>query len=116
MIEEEIKKMQKKGETNFQKLLNIISLSRSAEKDWENFNNYFNKVNPGFEENILTQFPQLSLGEIRLASLIKMKLTNQEIATILNIEAKSVRMNKYRFKRKLGLEEQQDLFEFINTF
>ena len=113
-MEEEVKSMSKKGEVNFQKLLNIINLNRSAERDWDNFNNYFSAAHPDFEEKFISKFPNLSIGDKRLASLIKMKLTNNEIASILNIESKSVRMNKYRLKRKLGLTEETDLLDYVS--
>ncbi|MDN5211036.1 tetratricopeptide repeat protein [Fulvivirgaceae bacterium BMA12] len=113
-MEKEVRSMREKDEVNFQKLLNIINLNRSAEKDWDNFNNYFSAAHPGFEQQFARRFPGLSIGDRRLASLIKMKLSNREIASILNIESKSVRMNKYRLKRKLELSEEIDLHDYLS--
>ncbi|TRX59948.1 hypothetical protein FNH22_07800 [Fulvivirga sp. M361] len=114
-IEEELKKMRRQGEINFQKLLNIVVLNKSAEKDWDNFHNYFSMVHPDFERKLMLKFPKLSMGERRLTSLVKMKLTNAEIASILNIESNSARMNKYRLKRKLELSEEMDLYDYISN-
>ncbi len=115
-IEEEVRKMNKSDTPNYQRIFNIINRNRAEEKDWENFELYFGKVHKDFEKRIRSQFPTLSIGDFRLATLVKMNLTNAEIASILFIESKSVRMSKYRLKKKLGLGEKEDLLQFLATF
>lgn len=114
-IEEEIRKMKKSGEPNYQKLLNVIQRNKAEERDWENFSEYFGQVHQGFDRRFHTKFPNLSMGENRLATLVKMNLSNPEIASILVIEPKSVSMYKYRLKKKLGLAEDESLHQFLNT-
>lgn len=116
-IENSLKKL--KSNTNdsktqdIQQLLNTIHVNKTLEKEWENFNEYFGSVHGEFYEKINAKFPQLSTSEKRLASLIKMDLTNREIASILNIESASVKMAKYRLKKKLNLEEEVDIQSFL---
>jgi DNA-binding CsgD family transcriptional regulator len=90
-------------------------VNKTLEKEWENFNEYFGSVHGAFYEKINTKFPELSTSEKRLASLIKMNLTNREIASILNIESASVKMAKYRLKKKLNLEEEVDIQSFLQS-
>ncbi len=113
-IEAEINEMKKAQKPNYQRILNIISINKSVDKDWENFNNYFNQVHPKFNDVLLNKFPGLASGDRRLAVLVKMNLTNREMASILFIEPKSIRMAKYRLKKKLGLSESDDLQKFLN--
>jgi DNA-binding CsgD family transcriptional regulator len=40
-------------------------------------------------------------------------LETKEIASKLNIEPKSVRMTRYRIKKKLQLSESDDLYEYL---
>ncbi len=115
-IEEEVRQMKKNEKPNYQRILNIVNRNRAEEKDWENFELYFGKVHKDFEIRIKSKFPTLSIGDFRLATLVKMNLTNTEIASILFIESKSVRMSKYRLKKKLGLGEKDDLLQFLATF
>ncbi len=115
-IEEEIKKMKVRGEPNYQKILNIINSKKSIDKDWDNFNEYFSQVHPKFSERLFNKYPNLALGDRRLAALIKLNLTNREMASILFIELKSIRMAKYRLKRKLNLAEEDDLHAFLAKF
>ena len=95
------------------KIQNEINLSRSLENDWNNFSSLFGELHSTFFSYFEKQHPELSDYEIRLCALIKMKLTNKEIATMLNIEHKSVKMAKYRLKKKLGIGEAVTLSDFI---
>ena len=42
-------------------------------------------------------------------------MDNQQIANIMKIEPKTVRMAKYRMKQKIGLEKEIDLQTFIQN-
>ena len=42
------------------------------------------------------------------------KLDTKQIATILNIEPKSVRMTKYRLKQKFSLVKEDELYTFFH--
>jgi DNA-binding CsgD family transcriptional regulator len=45
---------------------------------------------------------------------MRMQLNTKEIAQMLNIEPKSIRMARYRLKKKLNLPEETDLINFIS--
>lgn len=55
----------------------------------------------------------MSISEKRLAGLIRMDLTNREIAGILSIEDSSVKTAKHRLKKKLALTDEQNLYQFL---
>lgn len=95
------------------KIKNVISINKVQEKDWDNFNTYFSDVHAHFFDILKSHHPDLSQGETRLSALIRMNLANHEIATLLNIESKSVKMARYRLKKKLDLDENQDLNSYI---
>lgn len=109
-IESHVDKLEGKDK---QKIKSIINVNKALEKDWENFKNYFGQVHANFFDTLREQFPMLSQSEVRLSALIKMNLANNEIATLLNIESKSVRMARYRLRKKLNLPEETDLNHFI---
>ncbi len=116
-IEKEIVEVRSRcnGEADpgLKKIQQAINLNKSLENDWENFSNYFSELHSNFLSNLSNKSYLLSDYELRLCALIKLKLTNKEIATILSIEHKSVKMAKYRLKKKLTLTEHQSLDEFI---
>ncbi len=110
-IEEDLRNLKQIPE--IKKVLQKISIDKSLEKEWNNFKNYFSNVHSDFQKQIDSRQIQLTENERRICSLIKVNLTNREIASLLNINEKSVRMSKYRLKKKLNLSEQEDLKEFI---
>jgi tetratricopeptide (TPR) repeat protein len=117
-VEEQLRKLKKDGSNSpqeVQRLLTLINLNKNLEKEWENFSDYFSRVHEGFIETIENRFPNLSASEKRLVVLVRMNLTNKELASLLNIELGSVKMAKFRLKRKLNLSEDQDLSVFLEN-
>ncbi len=101
------------ADPGLQKIQHAINLNKSLESDWDNFSNYFSEIHSSFFNYFANQSFGLSDYELRLCALMKLRLTNKEIATILNIEHNSVKMAKYRLKKKLKVGEEQTLDEFI---
>lgn len=99
-----------------QKIKNIINVNTALEKDWDNFQKYFGQVHNSFFEKLRKKFPDLTQNEIRLCALLKMDLANKEIATLLNIEPKSVRMAKYRLRKKMQMDQDTDLAAYFIKF
>lgn len=116
-LEETIKSCRKKlnGETPevFNKLLRVITVNRSTEKDWHDFNKYFGNVHQEFFDKIKETYPALSSGDLRHCALLKMNLSIKESAEILGIDPNSIKMARYRMKRKMGLREEESLGEVV---
>lgn len=72
-------------------------------------------VSEAFYERLKRQFPTLSPSEVELCAFIRAGLSNIEIAHIRNIQPKSVRMTKYRLKKKLAIAEESDITDFVKT-
>jgi hypothetical protein len=53
--------------------------------------------------------------DLKYCSYILLKRNNSDMARLLSVEPKSVRMTKYRLKQKLGLGKTDDLDEFIRN-
>ncbi len=117
-IEESLKRLHfqtSDSAKEIRQLLSNLQLNKTLEKEWDNFNRYFGTVHGNFFTKINAEFPELTTSEKRLASLIKMNLTNREIASILNIESTSVKIAKYRLKKKLNLDEETDIHSFFKS-
>lgn len=72
-------------------------------------------LNSSFHYKLKSNYPQLTDEDIRLASLIYLGTSSKDIATILSIETKSVNMKRYRLKKKLNLEQDSDLNDFLKN-
>lgn len=56
---------------------------------------------------------KLSQLDLKYCAYMYMKLSSKQIALLLHVEPKSVRMAKYRIKQKLGLTKEEELDDFI---
>jgi tetratricopeptide (TPR) repeat protein/DNA-binding CsgD family transcriptional regulator len=83
--------------------------------DWNSTSQHFEKLHPNFLNHLKNLNPNLTQNDLRHCAYIKLNLNTKEIASILNIDSKSVRINRYRIKKKLNLSEEQDLFDYISA-
>ena len=81
----------------------------------EDFNLKIEKMHKDFMGRIAQLYPDLSSNDIRLAVLLRLGIPTKEIATLLNISPKSVEINRYRLRKKLGLDRGANLTHFINN-
>jgi DNA-binding CsgD family transcriptional regulator len=81
----------------------------------EDFNIRIEKMHKDFMGRLAQLYPDLSSNETRLAVLIRLGISSKEIATLLNISPKSVEINRYRLRKKLGLDRKASLTQFINN-
>ena len=95
------------------RLLRKIDTEIKSEDYWMQFQFNFDQVYQDFSSRLSSQHPTLTVNDLRLSSLIKVKLTNREIASILNISIRGVEKAKYRLKKKLELDAEQQLTEYI---
>ncbi len=119
-VENSLKKVQLQDggnqSQNIELIIQIIRNSKTLDTEWKNFIEYFDQVYDQFTQKVFNRFPSLSISEKRLVLLIKMELKNREIASILNIDAASVKMAKYRLKKKLQLPEEIDIQQYLQNF
>ncbi|HET8809059.1 MAG TPA: tetratricopeptide repeat protein [Flavobacteriaceae bacterium] len=94
-------------------LIRLVDYSFNLDKDWEEFRLYFEEVHSGFFDLLKKRYPDLTTNELRLSALVKLNLTIKEISTILNISPDSVKTARYRLRKKLGLETEDNLSEFL---
>lgn len=96
-------------------LNDLQSFSLLTETDWIEFKRLFEKLNPGFFDFFHERFSEITSAEIRLAALIKLNLSNLEMARTLAISPDSVRKTNLRLRKKLNIESLDDLTRFIKA-
>lgn len=109
-ILEEDSKEQKKRIRN---LIKQIDYNFSQDTDWEDYKNSFEKVHQDFFKNLHKNSKDLTPGELKLASLMRMNLSSKEIASTLGISQESLRISRYRLRKKLNLEKGENLQQFL---
>ena len=92
------------------KLSNLKILTK---EDWYSFKHLFSSAYPNFYSYLNNNFPDLTQAEIRQCCLIRLNLSNAQIASILGVSDVAVRQNNLRLRTKLGYSTQQALVEFL---
>ncbi|WP_129022425.1 hypothetical protein [Edaphocola flava] len=87
----------------------------TQDQEWEEFNMTFESVNKNFQQKLKEKYPEISQNELKICTLIKMNLSIKEMANILNISPDSVKMARYRLRKKLGLKTEDNLAGFIQS-
>jgi DNA-binding CsgD family transcriptional regulator len=88
----------------------------SADADWEHFQFHFDRVHGDFSNRFKAAFPALSPQDIKLSAYLRMNLSSKEIAQLLNISLRGVEISRYRLRKKLSLDRNRNLQEFILNF
>ncbi|KAA2217005.1 tetratricopeptide repeat protein [Maribacter flavus] len=112
---EKIKNSPEKFKMEFRRIVMLLKKENASDKDWEVFKSYFADVHNDFDQKLKTIYTDISEKEIRLAAFLRMNLTTKEIAATLNVLPDSILKSKYRLKKKLGLDKDTDLNQFLNT-
>lgn len=106
------------SEANRAKILDItrnIRQSINFEKDWDKIKLHFEKVHPEFFAKLSETCPQLTQNELKHCAYIKMNMSNKETANLLGVDHNTVKMSRYRIKKKMELPQEADLTQVINN-
>lgn len=116
-IQKSLKELAKKApldeKPNYKQLTLQIKQSLQSDKEWDVFKLYFEDVNKGFYNKLNEINPELTTYDHRICALIKLNMTSKEMASVLNIAPSSIKSARYRLKKKLNLDVDADLEEFI---
>jgi tetratricopeptide (TPR) repeat protein len=74
---------------------------------WKQFETRFNSLHPEFGTSLAKRFDKLTKNDIEFCSLLKLNLSNKEIASLLQISHESVITKKYRIKKKMGITDDE---------
>ncbi len=101
---------------NMKKLIREVENNTDLDEQWNQFKLHFESVHKGFFERLMQQFPTLTQNELKLCAYLRMNLSTKEIAQMLNIGTESVTTKRYRLRKKLMLEKEENLVGFIGGF
>ncbi len=98
--------------SNIKKLIKTITIN--SKENWEEFESRFTMVNEGFYSRIKEKFPHLSQYDLKVCALIKLGFTGKEMAKVMGISYESANTSRYRLRKKINLDKNVNLVEFIN--
>jgi CheY-like chemotaxis protein/DNA-binding CsgD family transcriptional regulator len=120
-LQEEIQSWKStKPPSNFNKICNQfiakIDLEINSETQWILLKTKINQLHNNFISKLQEAHPNLTQGDLKLASLIQINLSNKEISTNLSIETGSVEKKKSRLRKKLTLDANAKIEDYLSQF
>lgn len=105
------------NEVQSQQLKSIIKRStiNDSKKLWKEFELVYVQNNKSFFKKLTEIAPNISSNEIRLIALIKLNFSTKEISTITYQNAQSIKVARYRLRKKLGIDKNKNLSSFLNS-
>jgi DNA-binding NarL/FixJ family response regulator len=120
-IKRELEIMFKKLEGRFpnrdyDKILKVINGQLTQKKDMHDFERHFAASQSGFYDELRQDYPHLTPADLRLCSLLKMNMNSKEISMLLGITVRSVEVSRYRLRKKMELEPDENLTKVIMRY
>jgi len=121
MIKQGLSKLKAESESRvstplLKQVQHLVDSNISTEHDWQVFENNFNQVHDEFIKKLLKKYPTLTPSDVKLAAYLRMNLSTKEIAHLLNITNRSVELKRYRLRKKMNLESEVNLGEFMMAY
>jgi DNA-binding CsgD family transcriptional regulator len=91
----------------------IINKGLNQDKEWADFNSSFESLNKNFYSRLKQEYPDINPNDLKICALIKLNLSIKEMAGILNVSPDSVKTARYRLRKKLQLNTEDNLTDFI---
>lgn len=100
-------------------LRQIVSIKKrasnhlEADESWTTFKMHFEEVHPNFFRLLDENGKGISHKDLKLCSYLKLGMDTKEIAQLLNVTPASIRTAMYRLKKRLNINEEDSLRDFL---
>jgi DNA-binding CsgD family transcriptional regulator len=98
---------------SIKQVIKIIDRNLNNNDDWHTFEEAFNNADKDFLKKIKVMHPALTSNDLRLCAYLRLNLSSKEIAPLLNISSRSVEVKRYRLRKKMQLEHESSLTDYI---
>lgn len=103
----------KLGNDQLNRLYKVIEEAGNDERDWNLFELSFNETHENFFKKLKADYTDLVPNDLKLCAYLRMNMNSKEIAGLLNITLRGVEIRRYRLRKKLNLDQQKNLTEFL---
>jgi DNA-binding CsgD family transcriptional regulator len=98
---------------NIRPILKKIKSSESKLKTIQKINQSVSFSNNKFYNTLKKEHPLLTNNEMKFAMLLKLNISTEELCKIYNISKSSLNTKRYRLRKKLNLNNEQSLEDYI---
>ncbi|WP_449404080.1 triple tyrosine motif-containing protein [Flavobacterium hydrophilum] len=112
-IKEDLKKTTQNDDKNIKSVIRTINDNITEEDSWKVFKEAFDNADKDFLKRIKVIHPLLTPNDLRLCAYLRLNLSSKEIAPLFNISVRSVEIKRYRLRKKMDLQHEIGLVEYI---
>lgn len=112
-IKEDLKKTAQNDSSNIKSVISTINKNITEEDSWNVFKEAFDNADKDFLKRIKQMHPALTPNDLRLCAYLRLNLSSKEIAPMFNISVRSVEIKRYRLRKKMDLQHENGLVEYI---
>ncbi|MDI1317853.1 triple tyrosine motif-containing protein [Flavobacterium sp.] len=114
IIKEDLKNSEDSNSSgSIKSIISTINKSVKEEDTWNKFKDAFDSADKDFFKKIKLAHPALTPNDLRMCAYLRLNLSSKEIAPLLNISVRSVEIKRYRLRKKMDLQHEQGLVEYI---
>jgi len=109
----------KEHQTIFNELKKIqeeIKSNIEHDDNWKKFEENFDLVYENYLKRLTETYPSLTITDKKICAYLKMGLSSKDIAPLLNTSYRSVEMSRYRLRKKMNLDRNVSLSDFLQKF
>ena len=104
------------SDSDIQTVISIINKNIAEKDNWKLFKEAFDNADKDFLQSVKNEHPNLTSNDLKLCAYLRLNLSSKEIAPLLNISVRSVEIKRYRLRKKMELDHDQGLVEYILQF
>lgn len=98
------------------KVIENINENIEHDDDWMKFEKEFDNIHQNFIKRLSETYKGLTVNDKKLCAYLKMNLVSKDIAPLMNISVRGVEIGRYRLRKKLNLDRETNLTDFLQNF
>ena len=95
-----------------QQIINEIKIN-SKTQIWDDFEVRFKEVHAEFYDKLNFSYPDLTPNEVKICAFLRLNMTTKEISAITHQSVKSINMARFRLRKKINIERDENLINFL---
>lgn len=100
----------------YARMRSLIESTLNNQSDWLQFEAYFNSAHNNFMDRLRKQYSDITAGDLRICCLLRMNLSTKEIASLMNVSVRAIEIRRYRLRKRLALDADTNLVDFLMRF
>lgn len=97
-----------------QQIINEIR-QNSSNKIWEEFEVRFKEVHTRFYHELYKGHPDLTPNEVKICAFLRLNMSTKEISAITHQSVKSINMARFRLRKKLEMDRDENLIAYLTS-